>query len=440
MSLLSGMNNMFEDTAVMEAANDELLFDEMLAMEADDLIDELVDGDIDDEDVDDLDDDIDDDLDAEECCEAAALTGSSFLSSLVRNVNDPITTRPGSIGQQSSSASFAENFSDEAEDDIDPITTRPGSIGQQSSSASFAENFSDTALNSETRHHRLSGSIGQKTSSPKDPSMEGSFLSNLVGNDSYISTAGMESTSLYQNANILSIDPLDTKVLENYLHQGRYNEALEYLSEYNDSVDNYRFLYNEDPLSTEYTAANNLSISVESLIMYTQAQRMLHEASLKGEDPYLAQMEVIDKMTNRANQMRQEGQLSSATEAAISNILGYLEMTSAMEEDLSDPEYTKDGSIGQRDSKAHYSGNFFDGILNSSDPVKTRDGSEGQRNSAATFDRNFSGGEDDDFDPIHTDDGSVGQKDSTAKDPAAEALSALDELEELTRSMDEEYN
>ena len=133
MSLLTGMNSMFENTAAMEAANDELIFEEMLALESDDLIDTLADGigPYDDADLDamvddDLDDDeLDEEVEAEECgdligkgaCEAAALTGNAFLSHLVRDTNDPIKTKAGSIGQQSSAASFLGNFSDEYDDD-----------------------------------------------------------------------------------------------------------------------------------------------------------------------------------------------------------------------------------------------------------------------------------------------------------------------------------
>ena len=128
-----------------------------------------------------------------------------------------------------------------------------------------------------------------------------------------------------------------------------------------------------------------------------------------------------------------------ATHTNVINIA--LNWFAANESGIDDPEATIDGSVGQNSSKAHSSDNFSDGKLDSNDPVQTKDGSEGQEDSAATFDGNHSGGSLDNNDPIHTDDGSVGQKDSTAKDPAAEgtSLSALEELEALTRMMDDEF-
>ena len=458
MSLLTGMNSMFENTAAMEAANDELIFEEMLALESDDLIDTLADGigpyddvDLDEMVDDDLDDDeLDEEVEAEECgdltgkgacsaCEAAALTGNAFLSHLVRDTNDPIKTKPGSIGQQSSAASFDGNFSDEYDDDNDPITTKPGSIGLQSSAANHSDNFSDESQNVESRAPRRSGSFGQKTSVAKDPSMESfTFLSNLVRGTSTVSDVAAEATSRYaKETDLLGLEPLDNSTISALIDSGNTQEALEQLSSYYDEVQAASVgIDMSDTQDPTVRAIHKLSVSIESMIMWAQATKMRSRAMESGSTSIDATRSVINAMKTKANAMKQNGELTPVTESAIHNTLSYLGY--AMEADACcDPEATEDGSVGQDTSKAHSGDNFSNGILDSMDPIQTRDGSEGQQDSAATFDRNHSGGMLDTMDPVHTDDGSVGQKDSTAKDPAAEAMTTLEKLEELTRSLED---
>ena len=513
MSLLSGMQNLFENKAAMEAAEDDTIFDEMVALESSENIDRMVDGehpflDNDDEvsqmvDEDEEEDEINKELDDEdnsmashstnedngksdikdstECgnCagadsmgkaqEAAALTGTSFLASLVLDRNDPITTKPGSVGQQSSAATFDKNYSDEADDNNDPIKTQPGSVGQKDSSANHKENFSDEADDNNDPQKATPGSVGQKDSTAKDPAMEGmSFLASMIATpavESSVETQVEEPTpeptlesflvndsdSLTRNATTLGIDRLATDAIGGFIEEKDYNTAIESLQVYSAIIDKAVEDIPDDGVSEIVSqAAESLKITTESMMMAIQTQKMIDAAIESGTDKEFAKQNTLNKVKNFMGTKKAEGSLSAVTEAAIINTIGYFEAMegegvcpecgkSPCECDKSgDPEATKNGSVGQDNSKAHSDTNFSDGNLDSNDPVKTKDGAEGQEDSAATFDENHSGGTPDDNDPVHTDDGSVGQKDSTAKDPASEAMTALEELEALTRSMEDD--
>ena len=191
MSLLDGMNNLFENKAAMEAATDEAIFEEMIALEADELIDKVVDGKgpFEDEisqmvDEDEANEQLNKELDEEDnsianASEATALTGDAFLSSLMKDTDDPITTKPGSIGQQTSAASFAGNYSDAGEDNTDPIKTEHGSVGSDDSAATHNQNYSDESDDNNDPIKTTPGTIGQKDSTAKDPAAEGTSLSAL---------------------------------------------------------------------------------------------------------------------------------------------------------------------------------------------------------------------------------------------------------------------
>ena len=151
MSLLSGMNDILTNKVAMEEAQEMFDFELELALEADELIDTMVDGmanasDFDDEIDNELEeeDEINKELDSEDnftnvvgksANEAAALTGTSFLSSLILDKDDPIKTKAGSVGTEDSAATHKDNFSAEANDNNDPIKTENGSVGQKDSTA-----------------------------------------------------------------------------------------------------------------------------------------------------------------------------------------------------------------------------------------------------------------------------------------------------------------
>ena len=453
MSLLDGMNNLLENKVAMEAAADEAIFEEMVALEADELIDKVVDGKgpFEDEisqmvDEDDANEQMYQELDEEdnsiaEASEAAALTGDAFLSSLMKDNDDPIITKPGSVGQQSSTASFAGNYSDAGDDNNDPIKTEPGSVGSEDSAATHDKNFSDEADDNNDPIKANPGTIGQKDSTAKDPVMESALVfGELMGTEkameSLISemTPAEEQSRMEQDAATLGISPIDCAKVDSLIEAKKYDEAKSVCESW---ISDIQHAVADTVDEAKESAAQRLITSTSSLSVAIEAQKIIDEGIAMGNDPDIATEAAIKKLSAKRDQMKEAGSIDAATESVVNIALNWF---AANESDLSDPEATTDGSVGQDSSKAHSGDNFSDGKpIN--DPVKTKDGAEGQEDSAATFDENHSGGSLDTSDPIHTDDGSVGQKDSTAKDPAAEgtALSALEELEALTQMMDDEF-
>lgn len=518
MSLLDGMNTLFENKAAMEAASDEAIFEEMLALEADELIDKVVDGKgpFEDEvsqmvEEDEANEQLNRELDEEDnsiasasameargfreiretrdrekildkkklsegfknikpekmsydeavdilqslyknmevenekskASEATALTGDAFLSSLMKDTDDPITTKPGSIGQQTSAASFAGNYSDAGEDNNDPIKTEPGSIGSEDSAATHSKNFSDESEDNNDPIKTEPGTIGQDNSTAKDPIMESAmFFGELMGTEEAMEglisemAPAEERSRMEQDVATLGIDPIDCTKVDSLIEAKKYDEAKEVCESWMNDI---QHTIENTVDEAKESAAQRLLTSTSSLSVAIEAQKIIDEGIAMGNDPEIATESAIKKLSAKRDQMKQNGTIDMATESVINIALNWF---AANESDLSDPEATTDGSVGQDNSKAHSGDNFSDGKLDSNDPVKTKDGAEGQEDSAATFDGNHSGGSLDSNDPIHTDDGSVGQKDSTAKDPAAEgttSLSALEELEALTKMMDDEF-
>ena len=102
MSLFDAMNGILQNEEAMEIAEEEMMEQDLIAIEADEIIDKMVDGEDSDEELDEMEDDLDeadedDDDDAEEgckkkACEAASPTGASFLKSLNLDEDDPIMT------------------------------------------------------------------------------------------------------------------------------------------------------------------------------------------------------------------------------------------------------------------------------------------------------------------------------------------------------------
>lgn len=454
MSLLDGMNNLFENKAAMEAATDEAIFEEMIALEADELIDKVVDGKgpFEDEisqmvDEDEANEQLNKELDEEDnsianASEAAALTGDAFLSSLMKDTDDPITTKPGSIGQQTSAASFAGNYSDAGEDNTDPIKTEHGSVGSDDSAATHNQNYSDESDDNNDPIKTTPGTIGQKDSTAKDPVMESAIIfGELMGTEEAMESIisemipAQEQSRMEQDSSILGIHPIDCAKVDSLIEAKKYDEAKLVCESW---ITDIQHAVEDTVDEAKESAAQRLITSTSSLSVAIEAQKIIDDQIKKGVDPEIATESAIKKLSAKRDQMKENGTIDSATESVINIALNWF---AANESGIDDPEATIDGSVGQNSSKAHSSDNFSDGKLDSNDPVQTKDGSEGQEDSAATFDGNHSGGSLDNNDPIHTDDGSVGQKDSTAKDPAAEgtSLSALEELEALTRMMDDEF-
>lgn len=456
MSLISAMNNLYQNPVALEAAADEMEFLDLMELETDYAIESLVGDDVD-EMLDEDEEMLDEDDEAEEgCCgkgcEAAGPTGLAFLNNLNRDTNDPLVTKPGSLGPTSSAASFPENFSDEYDDDNDPLITKPGSLGPQTSAANFPENYSDEYDDDNDPLITRPGSIGQKTTTPKDPCMEAiNQIQSLLGIDydpvvESAETFGdlldlddaamegiigvikekrgqMKNSKRQKDIQLLGLQDLDTRKIDSLLDEKKFDQAHSiadsWLNSVNDAME--RNKDNKDAIK----AGNRLRKSTMSLSAMILIEKITEEEIAKGTDPKTARKIAKNKIKAKRDEKANEGLLDTATEAAINMALNY----PACEE-----------SIGQGGSAAHYDDNYSGGEFDTTDPVITRDGAEGQDDSAATWDGNHSGGSLDNNDPIDTEDGAVGQEDSTAKDPASEAamLEALEQLEALSDEIDKE--
>ena len=450
MSLLTGMNDMLKNKAALEAAQDLIDFEEDIALEADELIDTMVDGMATSEDISDDIDEIENEFEEDEAImneldseddftdtvgnsanEAAALTGMSFLSSLVLDTDDPITTKNGSIGYDDSEATHKDNFSDDFDDNNDPITTKNGSIGYKGS-ANPENNSSITSKNGSDPITTKNGSIGA-SSTAKDPAVESAlFFGELLGNDEVV-TEGLIKKFAAKKEKKYN-DVLDALGLSKYksfddefnkvFEPGSYDKASKMINKFLQDIDKAKAKLPEDDKNRK--AAERMFKSY-----YTVAVSLKRDAL---EEKYV-------KSGMSKKDARKKAKAELRAKATESFIIDCLDMMDAFEAaccgDGCDPEATKDGSIGAS-SKATFDGNFSDGKEDKDDPIVTKDGSEGQEDSAATFDKNFSDGIDDDDDPIDTVDGSVGQKDSTAKDPVIES-STDSELEKMNASLDDDF-
>jgi hypothetical protein len=448
------MNNLFENKAAMEVADEEMAFRDLLEAESDVVLEALTTGENpfknedevdrlieEDEENDQLDQEIEDEDNnfaaQSKATEAEALTGLSFLNSLCRDTDDPITTKPGSIGQQSSAASFDGNFTDEFDDDNDPIGTKPGSVGQKEGTANHPQNYSDEAKNNNDPISTNPGSVGQKNSTAKDPALESALtFSELMGTEAAMESIVESLTAKTMNRKdqdiaTLGIQSLDYAKVDSLIQSKDYDKAKAVVESWIPEINAAGEAGGIDALE----AAGRLSNAASSLIIAIESQKIIDGEIAKGVDPETATQIATQKIIAKENMLRKQNRLDPAVESAIDMAIKW---TTATEADLNDPEATIDGSVGQKTSAATSDGNYSDGKLDNNDPIKADAGSEGQKDSAASFDENHSGGTPDNNDPITGGDGSVGQKDSTAKDPASEAATALEELEELTKLMNAE--
>ena len=461
MALLDSMNNITYDEVANEAALDMMIDDDFIAMESDAVIDTIVDGqsplfDNDDLDDDDMYDEIDEEL-ANESYSAATegakfATGAEFLRSLALDNDDPIVTHAGSLGSQSSRATFDTNFSDEFDDDNDPITTHIGSYGQQSSKANFDKNYSDASRNSDPAGQTKAGSIGQKNSTAKDPAME-EFLGGLVTDEDedffeetdYAMEGKMfnaiqrrHNQKVMNDINTLGMAPYDQSKVSKLHKEKKYDDIIKYLDGWKSNV--MKQAGKGDPndkkgAKARAKAAKRLTRAANTSIIKYQSEKMMSEEMKKGADAKAARKIVRKKMKDYKNMLKAQNKLTKSVEAALDIVDAWMV---AQESAETAPGETHDGAVGSDISRANFAGNYSNGSTDNSDPIQTKDGAEGQEDSSATHDTNYAGNVLDEDDPIVTDDGSVGQKNSTAKDPAHESY--IDPLEYLLDSLDEEFN
>ena len=456
MSLLSGMNDILTNKVAMEEAQEMFDFELELALEADELIDTMVDGmanasDFDDE-IDKMEDELEEEdeinkeIDSEDnftnvvgksANEAAALTGTSFLSSLILDKDDPIKTKAGSVGTEDSAATHKDNFSAEANDNNDPIKTENGSIGADSS-ANPSNNFSDASKDNNDPINTKNGSIGANATA-KDPAVESAmFFGGLLGEEVAMEgviqkikdkRAEKKSSKRLENLKLLGIShDVSREEISKLINDGKYDSAKKKVVSFGKELESAKAkIASDDPdASKKNKIADRLIKTNSCLLISVNAAKDEKKLTDSGVDSKTAKKQALSKM--------KKAEPKTAVESYINECI---DMALAFEASV-DPEATSDGSIGQDNSKASFNENFSDGKADNNDPIKTKDGSEGQEDSKATFDENFSYGKADNDDPIKSENGSVGQKDSTAKDPVIE--SAIDELENLNSLLLDDFD
>lgn len=115
MSLLSGMNGMLNDEAAMEAAVEMLLEGQVIAMEADEIIDEMVD--IDDPDVDDLEDEIEE-MEDEIADESYSAIHDQLLTQAISNMTKGMDDTEAYEAATESMLEYANSFYSDNEERV----------------------------------------------------------------------------------------------------------------------------------------------------------------------------------------------------------------------------------------------------------------------------------------------------------------------------------
>lgn len=439
MSLLNGMDKMFDNPAATEAAERDLMFRDESAMEASECVDCLVYGIPDDY------NEIYDDDDYDEAIEAAALTGQDFLNSLNLSQGDPIEGQRrmhGSLGPSSSAANFPTNFHDDFPDDNDPSAAYSGSLGPSDSTANFPENFHDEFEDDNDPIRPIPGSVGPESSTPRDPAMEATAALGFLMTDDdcdfedYIAQEGLKSWNKarkekkYDKAcKLIGVPSLDMAEIDRYCEDGMWNKAEQRVQDAIKHVEARRkaLVYGDPDSKKKAKAAKKMMDTYNGLLVHISIGKNSSELEKQGYDKKTAHKAAVSKAKEMKRRIKDAENLSPSTEAAMNLVFNFyhdLEEAEAAMEAFEDA-----GSVGQRDSYANFSGNYSDGNDDSSATYKDTPPGSG---SAASFETNFGGGFLDNADPIIAGDSSIGQEDSTARDPATESYQdILDELDNL---------
>lgn len=441
MSLISGMESMmdFQD-ASKEMADKDIIFYDEIAMEASELIDAMVDGqprdysDIDDDDLYNF-----DEYDyGDTATEAAALTGAAFLNSLMIDTDDPIVTKPGSLGPETSAANFSTNFHDDFPGKADGIDRTYGSLGPENSAANFDGNFHDEFVDDNDPLEAIPGSLGPNTSTAKDPAMESVYVLGSLLGEYDIAEEGLRSRMQARKQkkqdldfSMLGVQKPNHEKIDQMMNAGNYrgaqNEVKRTLSQIQKAKD--MIPAGDEDSKQKLKAAKRLGSAYSSLMIGINIEKDVADLEKKGYDKKTARKAAVKKARQYEQSLKKAEKLDKASEAAIDTAIEYFEIVFEAYEDA--------GSKGQQDSAADFKGNYSDGLEDTDTREWTRDGSEGQQDSAASFEGNCGGGHLDTDDPIITGDSSVGPTDSTAKDPASEAYTDIfDELDRLDAIME----
>lgn len=421
MSLLNGMDEMFENKTAEEIAARDYMFIDELSTEAMESIDCLVDGPREDY------PEIYDDDDFEEAIEAAALTGNSFLNSLNLSQDDPIENARkmhGSLGPKSSAANFPTNFHDDFRNTNDPYDAYPGSVGPDTSVADHAQNFHDEYEDDNDPLQPIPGSVGPESSTAKDPATEGTMVLGFLMNedvddfDTYIAQEGLRSWSRNRkikkrelDEQLIGIDSLDSAKINQYCNDGMWNKAEQTVNSAIKAVEERKksFTYGDPDSKKKAAAADRLMKTYSGLLVHLSMGKGTADLMKQGYDQKTAQKASRSKAKELKASLKKAQKLDSSTEAAIDLAIKY---------SIAAEQFEDAGSVGQKDSAANFSGNFADG---SDDPSATYGANVPGASSAASFDGNQGGGFRDYTDPIIADTRTPGQDDSTARDPATES-------------------
>lgn len=301
-------------------------------------------------------------MEYETASEAAALTGQSFLQSLLLN-DDPITTRDGSIGYQDSAANYKDNYSAEFDNDGDIITTRNGSIGQKTSSANYRENFSAEFANTDDKIKTENGSVGPKTSTP-NPAIESAlFFGELMGEE--VAMEGLiqnikdkrNAKKSQKRADILSkinVTDIDMEKYNSLYNEGKFDQCSKIAINFGKKL--------EDGLkgltdNSDIKAVRRLIKTNSALLVRLDMDKKVNEYVKAGMSEKDARKKVRKEMKSKAKNIEDPAQESY--------ILQCLDLIEAFE-----------ASIGQSNTAADHPDNYSDGDLDDMDPINTEDGED----------------------------------------------------------------
>lgn len=301
-------------------------------------------------------------MEYEAATEAAALTGQSFLQSLLLN-DDPITTGNGSIGYQDSAANYKDNYSAEFDNDDDKITTSNGSIGQKTSYANYRENFSAEFANTDDKIKTQNGSVGPRSSTP-NPAVESAlFFGEVMGEE--VAMEGLikkfkEKRTAKRDAkrseilSKLGVADIDSEKFNMLLSQKNFAQAMKIAVDFGKKLeDGMKKL--ED--SADIKAVRRLIKTNSALIIRLETDKKVAEYVDSGMSEKDARKKVSKEMKNKAKNME-----DTAQEAYIIECINMVEAFEA--------------SIGQPNIVADHSDNYSDGDIDDMDPIDTEDGED----------------------------------------------------------------
>ena len=431
MSLLNGMNQMFENKEALEMAEREILIEDEFAMESGEAIDCLVDG---------VPDDYPeyyDDDDYDEALEAAALTGKDFLNSLNLSQGDPIESArrmSGSLGSSSAAANFPENFHDDFPNNNDPSVAYPGSVTTPDAAANFPENFHEEYEDDDDPLKPKDGSLGYDDATPRDPALEGTMALGFLTDDTYdnfdqfIAEEGLRSWAKDRklkkrdmDSQLIGVSSMNMDNLDQLCKDGMWSKAEANVNSMIKEVEARRkaLAYGDKDSKKKDAAARRLLKSYNALQVHIAMGKCQAELIKQGYDSKSAKAAAKKKAKELKLSLKKANRLDAATEAAID-----LALNVETEIDLA-----LEASIGQPDAAANFGGNYSDG---KDDPSATYGAVSPGESASASFEKNYTDGFLNSADPIIAGDASVGYDDATPRDPATESYQdILDELDNL---------